>query len=141
MMLVDTHVISEIMKVQPSAGVVDWLNNQKPSSLYISTITIGEIEYGLRILPVGKRHLQLKDRFERFLSLAFAQRVLAFDEPAARSYGEVMGLRKEMGRPMNIPDGQIAAIAKANRLKVATRNISDFENCGIELINPFLHAK
>ena len=125
MILIDTNVISEIMKVQPSASVVDWLNNQEPSSLYVSTVTLGEIEYGLRILPVGKRHLELKDRFEQFLSLAFAQRVLAYDEPAARSYGEVMGLRKAMGRPMSVPDGQIAAIARANRLQIATRNTSD----------------
>lgn len=138
MILVDTNVISEIMKVAPSEVVLDWLNDQKSTDLYISAITIGEIEYGLRILPTGKRQVQLKDRFERFVALAFAQRILAFDEPAARIYAEIMGSRKEIGRPMSIPDGQIAATARARGLAVATRNTSDFIDCGIDLIDPFL---
>ncbi|MEA3410198.1 MAG: type II toxin-antitoxin system VapC family toxin [Pseudomonadota bacterium] len=140
MILIDTNVISEIMKVEPSEAVVSWLNDQKSDALYVSAVTIGEIEYGLRVMPIGKRQLRLKERFERFVSLAFAQRVLAYDETAARAYGENMGLRKETGRPMNIPDGQIAAIARANTLTVATRNTRDFEDCGIELIDPFLHS-
>ena len=131
MILVDTNVISEIMKGAPSEVVLDWLNDQKSTDLYISAITIGEIEYGLRILPTGKRQVQLKDRFERFVALAFAQRILAFDEPAARS-------RKEIGRPMSVTDGQIAATARARGLAVATRNTSDFVDCGIDLIDPFL---
>ena len=138
MILVDTNVISEIMKVAPSEVVLDWLNDQKSTDLYISAITIGEIEYGLRILPTGKRQVQLKDRFERFVALAFAQRILAFDEPAARIYGGILGSRKEIGRPMSIPDGQIAATARARGLAVATRNTSDFVDCGIDLIDPFL---
>lgn len=83
MILIDTNVVSEVMKVAPAATVIDWLNQQTSSSLYVSTITLGEIEYGLRLLPVGKRRLQLKDRFERFMALAFAQRVLVYDEAAA----------------------------------------------------------
>jgi predicted nucleic acid-binding protein len=141
MILVDTNVVSEIMKIAPSRTVVKWLNNQRSSSLYVSTITIGEIEYGLRILPSGKRRLQLKEKFERFISLAFAQRVLAYDEAAARTYGEVMSLRKEMGRPMSVADGQIAAIARSKGFVVATRNTGDFEDCGVELIDPFLPTK
>jgi predicted nucleic acid-binding protein len=137
MILVDTNVVSEVMKVVPSETVVEWLNHQESSALYVSTVTIGEIAYGLRILPIGQRRLQLKERFERFISLAFAQRLLAYDEAAARTYGEVMGLRKEIGRPMSVPDGQIAAIARSHGLKVATRNTSDFEHCGVELIDPF----
>jgi len=86
---------------------------------------------------VGKRRLQLRERFERFISQAFAQRVLSFDEAAARAYGDVMGLRKELGRPMSVPDGQIAAVARSRVLAMATRNISDFEECGLDLLNPF----
>ena len=141
MILVDTNVVSEVMKVAPSETVVTWLNNQESSSLFISTITIGEIEYGLRILPAGKRRMLLKERFERFISLAFAQRVLPYDEPAARTYGDIMGFRKEIGHPMSIPDGQIAAIAKINGLTISTRNTSDFEDCGIELVDPFFPSK
>ncbi len=138
MILVDTNVISEIMKVSPSETVVDWLNDQKSANLYISAVTIGEIEYGLRILPSGKRQLQLRERFERFVAQAFAHRLITYDEVAAQYYGDIMGYRKEIGRPMNVPDGQIAATAKANGLAVATRNISDFEACGIDLVDPFL---
>ncbi len=141
MILVDTNLVSEVMKVAPSETVVTWLNNQKSSSLFISTITIGEIEYGLRILPVGKRRMRLKERFERFISLAFAQRVLPYDETAARTYGDIMGFRREIGHPMSVPDGQIAAIAKINGLTISTRNTSDFEDCGVELVDPFLPNK
>jgi predicted nucleic acid-binding protein len=137
MILLDTNVISEVMKVAPSKAVLEWLNDQDSNSLYISTITIGEIEYGLRILPVGKRRLQLRERFEQFISQAFAQRVLAFDEAAARAYGDMMGLRKELGPPMSLPDGQIAAVARSRGLAVATRNVSALEECGVDLINPF----
>jgi predicted nucleic acid-binding protein len=137
MILIDTNVISEVMKVSPSLQVLEWLNHQDSNELYVSAITIGEIEYGLRILPDGRRRLELKERFGRFISAAFTQRILAFDVSAARTYGDVMGLRKELGRPMSMPDGQIAAIARCRGLSIATRNTSDFEECGVDLINPF----
>lgn len=137
MILLDTNVVSEVMKTQPLEAVVAWLNAQDSERLYVSAVTIGEITYGLRILPDGKRRSRLHERFERFVALAFDQRVLAYDESAARVYGELMGDRKELGLPMSVPDGQIAAIASLNHLAVATRNVVDFENCGIEVINPF----
>ena len=137
MILLDTNIVSEVMKARPAETVVTWLNVQESDKLYVSAITIGEIAYGLCILPDGKRRSGLRERFERFIALAFDQRVLAYDESAARIYGELMGDRKELGVPMNAPDGQIAAIARHKRLAVATRNVADFENCGIDLINPF----
>ncbi|MGB5571146.1 MAG: type II toxin-antitoxin system VapC family toxin [Sedimenticolaceae bacterium] len=144
MILLDTNVVSEVMKTRPAETVVAWLNGQDSEKLYVSAITIGEIACGLRILPDGKRRSGLRERFERFVALAFDQRALAFDqralaydESAARIYGELMGDRKELGLPMSVPDGQIAAIARLNHLAVATRNVVDFENCGIEVINPF----
>jgi predicted nucleic acid-binding protein len=137
MILLDTNVVSEVMKTRPAEAVVAWLNAQDSDKLYLSAITIGEIAYGLRILPDGNRRSGLRERFERFVALAFDQRVLAYDEPAARVYGDVMGNRKELGLPMSVPDGQIVAIARLNHLAVATRNVVDFEHCGIEVINPF----
>lgn len=137
MILLDTNIVSEVMKIRPAEAVVAWLNSQDSERLYISAITIGEIAYGLRILPDGKRRSGLIDRFERFVALAFNQRVLSYDEPAARIFGELMGDRREFGLPMSIPDGQIAAIARRDHSSVATRNILDFESCGIEVINPF----
>ncbi len=137
MILLDTNVISEVVKVTPSANVLKWLNDQSSSVVHVSTVTVGEIEYGLRILPDGRRRLMLKEKFERFIALAFAQRVLEYDEAAARLYGEIMGLRKELGRPMSVPDGQIAALARCHGLSVATRNTRNFEECGVDLLNPF----
>lgn len=140
MILLDTNIVSEVMRTQPAETVLAWLNSQDSAKLYVSAITIGEITYGLRVLPDGKRRSGLRERFERFVSLAFDQRVLAYDEAAARVYGEVMGERKALGLPMSLPDGQIAAIARLNHLAIATRNVPDFENCGIDVVNPFVSA-
>lgn len=137
MIVVDTNVISEAMRPQPSPAVLSWLNTQDGNQLFITTVTLAEIGYGLRILPDGQRRWQLHSRFEQFISQAFEERVLDFTASAARSYAEIMGHRKEVGRPMNLPDGQIASIAHTLGFAVATRNIKDFEHCGIELINPF----
>ena len=137
MILLDTNVVSEVMKARPTEAVVAWLNGQDSEKLYVSAITVGEIAYGLRILPDGKRRSGLRERFEKFVALAFDQRVLAYDESAARIYGELMGDRRELGLAMSIPDGQIAAIARLNHLAVATRNVPDFEHCGIDVLNPF----
>ena len=140
MILLDTNVVSEVMKARPAEAVVTWLNGQDSSKLYVSAITIGEIAYGLRILPDGKRRSELRERFEQFITLAFDRRVLAYDESAARIYGELMGDRKELGLPMSVPDGQIAAVARHNHLAVATRNVADFENCGTDIVNPFAYS-
>jgi predicted nucleic acid-binding protein len=135
--LVDTNVISEVMRPNPSGNVISWLNSHNITVLFISSITIAEICYGLRILAEGQRRQSLQSRFEQFISQGFAKNILNFNEPAARTYAEIMGMRKEKGRPMSLPDGQIAAIAQTNYLSLATRNITDFEDRGIELINPF----
>jgi len=135
--LLDTNVISEIMKPAPDDRVVAWLNNLDSGVLYVSSVTIGEIEYGLRIMPDGKKRDRLRDRFAGFMAQAFATRILSYDETVARAYGDIMGLRRETGRPMTAPDGQIAAIARTGGYTLATRNIKDFHGCGIELINPF----
>jgi predicted nucleic acid-binding protein len=137
MILLDTNMVSEVMRLEPSKKVLSWLDSHSDGGLLISSITIAEICYGLRILPVGQRRQGLETRFEQFVGEGFAGRIIHFDEAAARTYAEIMGLRKEKGRPMSIPDGQIAAIARVNRLNLATRNITDFEDCGIGLINPF----
>lgn len=125
------------MRVTPSKAVLNWLNGRDAALLYLTTITIAEIVYGLRILADGKRRRLLADSFERFVAKAFVQRILCFDEPAARCYGDIMGRCKEMGRPISVPDGQILAIGRAQGFAIATRNSKDFEDCGTDLINPF----
>lgn len=138
MIIIDTNIISEFMTSPPAAPVLDWLNAQNTMSLYMTTISIAEIGYGLRCLPAGKRRHLLKERFAQFVAAAFGARVLPFDEAAARSYGEIKGYRKEIGRPLSDLDGQIAAIARVREFSIATRNTKDFEECGIRLINPFI---
>jgi toxin FitB len=137
MILIDTNVVSEMMKTSPALSVIAWLDRQETTQLFLTTITIAEISYGLNILPNGNRRILLEDAFNQTTLSAFKQRILAFDEPAAHLYGKIMGQRKESGRPLSIPDGQIAAIARAHGATIATRNIRDFVDCGIELINPF----
>ena len=137
MIIIDTDIVSEMMKPAPATAVMEWFNEQEAVSLYLTTITIAEIGYGIRALANGKRRRLLTEGFEALLTVAFEDRILDFDEAAARRYGDVMGNRKEMGRPLAILDGQIIAIAKANAYAVATRNIRDFEYCGLTIINPF----
>lgn len=137
MIILDTNIVSEIMKSAPSRTVLDWLNAQDTASLYVTTITLAEISYGLRLLPDGQRRRLLVERFEQFIARAFDQRILSFDEAAARAYGDIMGHRKELGRPISVTDGQIAAIARTHGFGIATRNIKDFEASQIVLINPF----
>ncbi len=138
MIVLDTNIISEIMRPRPSVNVTDWLNAQVTHQLYITSITIAEVLYGLQILPEGKRRRKLEQGFETFIANAFDQRILVFDEQAGRKYAELMAYRKKTGRPMSLPGGQIASIARVHGFSVATRNIADFESCGLQLINPFV---
>jgi len=137
MILIDTNIVSEVMRPSPASTVVNWLNNQDSQRLYLSVISITEIGYGLRLLPNGSRRHQLSERFDHFVEAAFGQRVLNFDQKAAHAYADIMGHRKEIGRPMSVPDGQIAAVARAHGFAVATRNAKDFEMCDLQIINPF----
>ena len=139
MIVLDTNIISEMMKTSPSLQVMTWIDEQTVSELFITTITIAEIVYGLHALPAGHRRNQLEDAFHNTISSAFEYRVLGFDELSAHRYGQLMADRKKLGRPLAILDGQIAAIAYINKFKIATRNMADFYECGLGLINPFEH--
>jgi predicted nucleic acid-binding protein len=137
MILVDTNIVSEFMTSAPATPVLNWLNAQTTASLYLSTITVAEIHYGLRLLPAGKRRNFLRERFDSFVTLLFTGRVLAFDQEAAALYGEIAVARRISGRPISTLDAQIAATARSRTLVLATRNTKDFAACGVELIDPF----
>ncbi|RLE27273.1 MAG: VapC toxin family PIN domain ribonuclease [Acidobacteria bacterium] len=137
MILLDTNIVSEVMKPAPEGSVLQWLDHQETEELYLSTITIAEINFGIRVLPYGKRRHTLADRFENFVAKGFDQRILSFDTKAAHLFAEIMGRRRELGRPMSFPDGQIAAIARSHHFALATRNVNDFKHCGIDILNPF----
>jgi predicted nucleic acid-binding protein len=136
--LLDTNVISALMQPTPDLRVRGWLNRHEAQTLFLSTITVAEIGFGLCVLPEGQRRRRLEERFERFLAEGFEHRLLSFELPSARLYAEIMSSRRALGRPMSMADGQIAAIARARLLKLATRNTKDFEHCGVELVDPFL---
>lgn len=138
MIILDTNVISELMKSEPNQQVIAWLDQQDPVTLFTTSITVAEIVYGLDVLPSGKRRDYLEAAFNQVLIDAFKHRVLIFDESAAHVYGKLMENRKTLGKPLSVLDGQIAAIARANQMRLATRNTRDFFDCELNLINPFL---
>jgi predicted nucleic acid-binding protein len=137
MILLDTNIISELMKALPSPRVLDWVNSHVANQLFITSITIAEISYGLNVLPAGNRRSSLENAFNKVINEAFSHRILFFDESAAHQYGKVMAQRKEQGRPLSVLDGEIAAVAIAQGKILATRNTRDFIDCGLEVINPF----
>lgn len=137
MIILDTNVLSELMRREPSEAVVGWIDRQPMSGLFTTTVTQAEILYGISLLPRGKRreaiHLAALKMFEE----DFAQRVLAFGPDAARAYAEVAAARRRAGRPISAFDAQIAAIARVTGAVLATRNTSDFELCGVEVVDPW----
>ncbi len=137
MIVLDTNIVSEVMRPAPSKAVLSWLNQQSNLNLFMTSISIAEIGYGLRVLVDGQRRNLLQNLFEQFIAQGFDNRILSFDNAAALAYAEIMSHKKALGFPMSFPDAQIAAITRTHHFKLATRNIKDFENCGIELINPF----
>lgn len=137
MIILDTNIISEIMKKSPSLHVMQWFDQQVPHNLFITISTIAEVNYGLQVLASGKKRNHLQAAFDQSIQQAFAYRVLSFDEDSAIFYGKLMAHRKKLGRPLSVCDGQIAAIACTHGFAVATRNMKDFYDCNIELINPF----
>ena len=137
MIVLDTNIISEVMRPQPDKAVISWLNQHSEGQLFITSITLAEIHYGLAILPDGQRKYNLQKRFDYFITQGFEQKILTFDEKAAIAYAQIMGHSKRMGQVMSFPDGQIAAITQTQRFSLATRNVKDFQHCSIALINPF----
>ena len=137
MRVLDTNVVSVVMRPTPNPHVILWLNLQQSSQLFLSSISIAKFAYGLYILPNGKRKQQLQFRFEQIIANAFSYRILEFTEQNARTYATLMGERKQAGRPMSVPDGQISVITLTSGFALAIRNIKDFEHCRLELINPF----
>ncbi len=137
MLIIDTNVVSELMRPDPNRQVVDWLSRQNVSDVHMTALTVAEITYGLKTMPDGKRRRDLETRFRQVVESGFSGRVLAFDAAAALVYGEIMASRRAEGRSMSVIDGQIAAIARTSGATLATRNVADFEDCNLTILNPF----
>jgi toxin FitB len=138
MIILDTNVVSEAMQLAPSPKVMRWFSVARDSDgLFLTTITVAEILYGIALLPRGKRRDNLQAEAEAVFAKDFPGRLISFDEQAARVYGNIAARRRKQGRPIAELDAQIAAIAVAHGAALATRNVYDFEGCELRLINPW----
>jgi predicted nucleic acid-binding protein len=135
--ILDTNVVSELMKPAPAASVVRWAAAQPASGLYTTSITQAEILHGVMLLPAGRRRKTFESAAEAMFQEDFAGRVLPFGSDAARPYADIAAGRRRAGRPISHFDAQIAAIALCNGAAIATRNVADFEGCGVKIINPW----
>lgn len=136
MIVVDTNVISEFMKSEPSSTVMEWARSRPASELYTTSITLAEVRYGVERLADGSRKLLLRKAAEDVF-VAYRGRVLSFDTEAAARYAQVMCGRERAGRPVEAFDAQIAAICRSHNAALATRNLKDFHATGIELLDPW----
>lgn len=137
MIILDTNVLSEPLRRQPSRSVVAWLDAQAIETLYLTTISLAEVRYGIAALPTGKRQTNLARRFEGEVVPLFRDRVLTFDEPAASAYGRLRVKARADGRALGDFDALIAAIADWRKFTIATRDVIPFEAAGVTVINPF----
>jgi predicted nucleic acid-binding protein len=135
--VLDTNVLSEALKPVPSDTVLAWMAAEIPSSVFMTTITLAEVLYGVEALPPGKRRTRLLLAIEKMFAEEFAGRILPFDEDAARMFAGIVASREAAGRPISQFDAMIAAIARSHRAAVATRNTADFERCGIPVVDPW----
>ncbi len=138
--LLDTNVVSELMRKAPASAVPAWADEHALEDLFFSAVGEAELRYGAAILPVGRRRASLVSDIEAMLRDAFEDRVLPFDSDAARAYAEVAAIRRSAGRPILPADCQIAAIARSRDMALATRNIRDFEGIDVEVIDPWMGA-
>lgn len=137
LIVVDTNVASESMKPKPDGRVEEWMAVQGAENLYITSISIAEMRYGVNILPEGRRKQALHEVLQRVLGF-YAMRVLVFDGHAARHYAEIAANAKLSGRTLPVVDGYIAAMAVAGGYAVASRDVGPFTAAGLEVINPWL---
>lgn len=137
MIVLDTNVLSELMRAAPAANVKKWVAAQPATSLFITAITQAEILYGISLLPKGRRRTAIEAAAKAMFEEDFDARILPFGGDAAVAYAEITTVRRRMGRPISNFDAQIAAIARSTGAAVATRNTADFDDCGVELIDPW----
>ena len=137
MIILDTNVLSELMRPRPSPDVVAWIAAQAGTELFTTSITEAEIFYGIELLVRGKRRQQLLRAAEAIFAEDLAGRVIGFDSDAARVFARIGAERRTLGRPISYADAQIAAITLVRRAKLATRNGADFRDCGVDVVDPW----
>ena len=137
MILLDTNVISALMRREAEPVVITWLDSQPVESIWTTSITVFEVRFGLETLASGRKRRSLEDAFSKMLEEDFEGRVVPFDEAAAQSAGQIAAARQRIGRSVEIRDVQIAGIAAARKATIATRNVRHFDGLGPPLIDPW----
>ena len=137
MIVLDTNVVSETLRPSPDPGVLAWLDAQDPQTLFITSIGLAELLSGVERLPKGRRRTQLASAIEERMLPLFADRILGFDEPAAKAFAAIEARLLASGRPAGFADTAIAAIAQVHGCIIATRNVKHFTGTGAKLLNPW----
>ena len=137
MYAIDTNVASELMRPTPAPAVAAWIAERNAADLLLTAISEAELRYGVAIVPAGRRRNELEAAMTRWLEVGFNDRILPFDSAAAQHYAEIASGRRRTGRLIGEADCQIAAICRSRGAALVTRNIRDFEDTGIEIVNPW----
>jgi len=137
MIILDTNVVSEAMRPEPSPKVLEWLGDQPVAELCTTAVTEAEVFSGIACMPEGRRRREFQTRAELMFEGYFERAILVFDSVSARYFATILADRKKWGKPIQPLDAQIAAIARVHNATIATRNTADFEDCGIHLVNPW----
>ena len=137
MIVLDTNVLSELITARPDPEVVSWLETQPMDALFTTAISQGEMLYGACILPAGRHRDTLLHEVEAIFSADMAGRVLPYDSDAAGIHATIAAMHRARGRPISQPDAMIAGIVASRGAVLATRNVRDFEGCGIVVVDPW----
>lgn len=137
MFALDTNVVSEMTRPRPDPRLVDWLETTPRSTLFLPSVVVAELLAGIEMLPMGKKRDSLAGFISGFISMTPVQNLLSFGFQEAVHYAAIVAVRQRQGRTIKQLDAQIASIAAANKIAVVTRNVRDFEHCGVEIVNPW----
>ena len=140
MIVLDTNVLSALMRAEPDRAVVRWLDGLAPESMWITSITLFEVQFGIDALPDGERRTALQNAFHQAVYVDMQGRILDFDAPAAAAAGTIAARQHALGRPVDMRDAQIAGIIAARRATLATRNVRHFADTGLALVDPWVAA-
>lgn len=137
MLVLDTNLISELMRPRPEAAVLAWVGAQPMKAMAITAVSSMEIRFGIHILPDGKRRSELDRKFSELIAQGFAGRILPFDGQAGEACADIRAVRQRNGRRISTEDAMIAAIAKVHGATVVTRDANGFAGCGVPVVNPW----
>ena len=137
MIVLDTNIVSELMRPAPEPRVLRWFGSQSADDLHITAVTIAEILYGIELIATSRRRDVLRAGAEKMFETDFGDRIMTFEDRSARAFSQISSSRRRQGKPISESDAQIAAIARVHGATLATRNPYVFEGCGVRLVNPW----